>query len=65
MSEKLIETYKENLKQVNTPIKGDLELTIQGEFNRNTYYFRGEYDQAVSMYWRAMEDPKVILCGFF
>lgn len=65
MSDKLIETYKKNLEQVSTPIKGDLELTIQGALNRNTYYFRGEYNDTVSMYWRAMEDPKVILCGFY
>ncbi len=64
MSENLIEVYKKNLKQVCTPARGDLELTIQGELSRNTYYFRGDYNHAVSMYWQAMEDPKVIHVGF-
>lgn len=64
MKKDLNDIYADNLTKVEKPIKGDLELTIQGETSREVHFFRGDYTASVKMYWHAMSDSKVILCTF-
>lgn len=65
MQDDLLSIYQSNLTQVEKPINGDLEITIQSHTSKKTYFFRGDYNTSVSMYWHAMSDPKVTLCEFY